>query len=268
MPLAPITRVLFEHNPLAEVISQVRFPAILGIEASLPVQFQESVRTLLPTFEEQQISVASFGLPDEVQRIVRSLPHSPSSKQYVFGSADGMWSLTLSRDALSLGCKEYRRWEEFRDLFIKALGEFEKLYRPAFYSRVGLRYRNVILRSKLGLSDTPWAKLLKTHIASELGAPDLDTNEIDLDVHQFILKLPAENGRVRVQHGIGQLVASAEGQAAENVYVIDNDFYTEPQTEIPNAPRILDYFNSQSGRLFRWCITPELEQAMGPRRLD
>jgi uncharacterized protein (TIGR04255 family) len=42
-------RVKHIRNPLMEVICQVRFPKILRIDAEVPVNFQEEIRSEYPT---------------------------------------------------------------------------------------------------------------------------------------------------------------------------------------------------------------------------
>lgn len=50
MPFPESKRVFYVKNPLAEVICQLRFPAILRIGAESPHEFQERIRDHLPLF--------------------------------------------------------------------------------------------------------------------------------------------------------------------------------------------------------------------------
>ena len=54
MPFPITDRVSYSHNPLNQVVCQLRFPSILKIEATLPVDFQESIRHEFPIFQERQ----------------------------------------------------------------------------------------------------------------------------------------------------------------------------------------------------------------------
>ena len=51
MKLPDYERVIYEYNPLIEVIAQIRFPTILKITSQEPVDFQDSVRFEYPIFE-------------------------------------------------------------------------------------------------------------------------------------------------------------------------------------------------------------------------
>ena len=47
MAFPEVERVIYERNPLDEVICQLRFPAILKIDEP-PIAFQEQIRTRYP----------------------------------------------------------------------------------------------------------------------------------------------------------------------------------------------------------------------------
>jgi uncharacterized protein (TIGR04255 family) len=79
-------------------------------------------------------------------------------------------------------------------------GPFKALvneYSPSFVSRVGLRYRNVIRRSALGLKDVKWSELLRAEIAAELTS-DLADLVVESN-HQILMRLL--EGNVRILHG-------------------------------------------------------------------
>ena len=42
----------------------------------------------------------------------------------------------------------------------KPLAEFIRIYKPAYFERVGLRYVNIISREKLSLRDSAWKELI------------------------------------------------------------------------------------------------------------
>jgi len=237
-------RVLYRQNPLDLVIGQLRFPPILKIEAELPFAFQDAVRTRYPNFRTRRQA-------DVFPEALRHL---------VVGAGMGMpgGSMSHERESISVSNAKYTRWEEFREHFHFVIGVLEREYSPAFYSRIGLRYRDVVRREKLGLLETPWASLLNPYIAGELGAPEL-LGKIQYAARDFVVPLEGVNGSVRVQHGLGQEVPDGKP-----VYFIDSDFFTDERTEVANALEVLDAFNGRAGDLFRWCISPDLHNAMEP----
>lgn len=271
MPFPESARVLYRNNPLVEVISQVRFPPILRIDADPPADFQDAIRASFPVLTETAGLSAALGLPPELagqvpaeilqQLAAFRLNVQPSVRTFAFKTDDEKWSMALSRDSLSLTAAKYERWEEFRDRLFVGLRALIDLYRPAFLSRVGLRYRNVICRSELGLADVPWSDLLAAHIAGELAAEPI-ANDVILAARQLGARLPDVGGQLLLRHGLTQ----REG-VNELCFLIDADFYTTDRTEVADVERALEGFHSQAGRLFRWCIEPRLDEALDPQPL-
>lgn len=71
-----------------------------------------------------------------------------------------------------------------------------------------------------------------------------------------------EHASLRIQHGLAQ----AEGESdTKVVYLIDSEFFTDTRQEGSAVYELLDYFNTEAGRLFRWAITDDLRDALGVR---
>lgn len=269
MPFPAVERVIYQRNPLVEVICQVRFPAILRIDVEPPAAFQEVIRRDFPTFTETSGFEAPITLPPEmVNRMPGQLAEqlgalrmaiNPGQKSYRFASEDDNWTILLSRDALSLSTKKYVRWEEFRGHLEPAITALVDQYAPSSFSRVGLRYQDLICRTELGLQDVTWSDLLAPHIAGELGTEI--GSEVKHAARQLIVSLPELSGQVLLQHGIAQRV----GGDGENCFVIDCDFYSEERTEVSDVRGLLEGLHGQAGRLFRWCIQQRLHEALDPR---
>src|SRR6266550_1190316 len=119
MPFPDSPRVIYEKNPLAEVICQVRFPAILRIDSAPPVDYQESLRKTYPLFKENQSQDLKLDLPIDLSNIIGINAPFPFRVQtsYEFVSADGKWKAQLSREALTLSTTEYERGEQFKEHF-------------------------------------------------------------------------------------------------------------------------------------------------------
>jgi uncharacterized protein (TIGR04255 family) len=256
MPFPESPRVIYGRNPLVEVICQLRFPAILAISAEPPAKFQEAIRERYPVLQIRQpnplAGLGQVSLPQELMGLLSGLPGTAST--YDFASDDGNWKVTLSQASIALTATAYERWEAFKEHLQPAVEALENTYRPAFYTRIGLRYRNVIKRSRVGLDGVPWKDLLERPILGVLGT-DLAT-DTHHQASDNIIAL-GEIGQVRLRHGLG-----SEGN--EPCYVIDADFNVEKRTETRDATKALDALNQQSGRLFRWCVSERLHLAMDP----
>jgi uncharacterized protein (TIGR04255 family) len=263
MPFPESERIIYDINPLAEVICQLRFPAVLRIDSEIPAKYQDAVRHEYPIFGEVPGQDVKLNLPPEIEKVVGAASPMLSFRgrtTYEFISDDGLWKVQLSREAITLFTTDYKRWEDFKEHLKTPLQALIEIYQPAFFIRIGLRYKDVIERSALGLTDVPWAELLKPHIAGELSDPNL-AGEILSVASQSRIRLGDNRGQVLINHGL------ATNEENETCYLIDSDFFRDEKTEVNDAIQVLDYFNRQSGRLFRWCITDRLHDAMRPQQL-
>ena len=252
-----VERVLYKKAPLVEVICQVRFPADLRIEKEPPADFQQRVRSAFPILDKQARTVLQ-GLPPEIAKAFEgAVPPAGTSTLWRFGTANGKRRLELTRDNLTLVCGDYDRWEEFYETFKPGVRAFIEVYEPAFVTRVGLRYQDLIRRSRLGLEGVPWHELLADYVLGELGEEGVRERAIEAS-RNLVLALPERGGKVRLRHGF----AKAEG-SDEECYLIDCDFFVE-RTEVTDVESAIEYLYRNARRYFRWCITDRLHEAMEP----
>lgn len=261
MNLPEFERVIYKRNPLVQVVCQLRFPPILKISHQEPVEFQDEIRFQYPLFETTKAQVPS-GILDVVQQF--GLPLQ-SEIAYSFKSEDKKWSLSITKDFIAITTSSYERYEQFKQRLEEALEVFERIYKPSFYTRLGLRYQDLIIRSKLGIEDKNWSELIAKHIASELHEPELSLL-IQTIVKNLILK--TDNGQINLNHGL-VTVKEPQDSSDEIAYLFDADFYTEQKIEgNGDVWEVLNQFNQSAGRLFRWSITDTLHNAMQPQPVD
>jgi uncharacterized protein (TIGR04255 family) len=252
-------RVIYEENPLVEVICQLKFPPILRIDTELPAVFQELIRKEYPVV--QMAEQVSFPQP-LMKLLQQSVPASFfQGRTYQFISEDSKWTISVSREFLALSTSQYKRWEEFRGKLQTAMDAFVSTYTPSFFTRVGLRYRDVINKSSEALKGLDWPQLLQPHILGELGRPEL-RGSITHAQRELLVSLGGKRGQVRVLHG---LIRETEG--TDFSYSVDSDFFCEERTEINNAFELLDAYHHEAGWLFRWFTTPALHERLRPTKL-
>ena len=259
MPFPPAQRVLYGKNPLNRVVCQLRFPRILRIGAETPVQFQDGIRYEYPLYESESEEDAL--VPNEVAQILTSLGiQQPVRDQgHRFATSDQGRILVLTEEFLALEEKNYTRWEVFEGHLRQVEEVLRGTYRPAFYSRVGLRYRDIVRRSALGLKGREWRELLNPAMVGEL-VDGAFSDQIQDRRCQTLIKLATADGLVRISHGL----VRAED---EECYLIDADFFTQERRDTDGALADLSAFNRLARYLFRWAITDTLHRAMGPAPL-
>lgn len=256
-------RVLYEKNPLVEVICQLRFPTILRIREGQLADFQDIIRKDYPAYSEQEPSFAvPPQVPKELVTIVEQMNIPPGLVTRRFSTKDSKRFISLRDEFMALAETKYERWESFREEIVKAENALKGVYEPAFYSRVGLRYRDIISRRNLALTNVGWQDLLRTHITAELGDEEVSDAILRIQTRVIIKISDIPNGQIVLNHGL--IIPNGSD---EECYFIDADFSVEGKEGVGEPFEILDKFNRMAGRLFRWAITERLHNAMGPRTI-
>lgn len=257
MPFPSSSRVLYRHNPLSLVVCQLRFPEILLIKRDPPAEFQERIRGRYPLYA-QTMEADMPPLPSVVAELIpRSAIRDRMTPNYSFASEDDRWKANLTSQFIALSTPQYGRWEEFEEHVLELETAAREVYDLPFYTRVGLRYRDTIVRSKLGLDEVPWRELFRDHVIGVLQDEGV-SGRILASQGVFVVELSATS-RVQVRHGI-----ETQKDSKEQCYVIDSDFYTDEVTKPDELGDTLRGFNRGAGDLFRWCISPRLHEAMEP----
>jgi uncharacterized protein (TIGR04255 family) len=254
---------LFQSNPLAEVICQLQFPTVLRIAADVPSEFQERIRQSYPEFRQD---AGASGLPPDISQVIANLPiNVQQGPIYSFENEGATRTITLTRDAVSITERQYTRWEDLRAEIELVRSALEEIYQPSFYSRIGLRYQDVLDPSALGLAGVPWSDLLHPAVAGLLGAEDEIRSSVrNLGGAAEIEISEIADAAVRLQYG---LVQGSEG-GSTRPFALDADFFTTQRSAFEHVPTILDTFNNLAGNLFRWAITERLRDALRPTPLE
>ena len=254
-------RVHYDKPQLAEVICQLRFPAILSIGSREPVDFQEAVRGMFPRYavkqEQPAVPPAAPGARTEAPRPV--VNHS-------FISADGHWKLNLTHGFISLSTVAYPGLEGFGQRFDLPLAQFIRIYQPAFFERIGLRYVNIFSRRALELEGEPWRELIAAPYLGILAEEDVDESaarKCSVDVEMNLdstcrVKLHASPGMVK------QNVPNAP-QDPEVKFILDMDLFMGGQIDPRMAAGGLETLHGHSTPLFQGAITDKLHTALEPR---
>ena len=255
-------RCRYGKNPLAEVICQLRFPEILAISAQPPVEFQEAIRSEYPAFLRQQempaprVAAASGNLVVQKQ---------PPVINYRFSSPDGIWRVNLTGTFISLTCSRYTSWEDFAAKLDKPLAAFIRIYKPAYFERVGLRYLNFISRSQLDLEGVPFHQLISPCYLGPLAEEDIveaSATRCSVDA-----ELSIRGGcRVKIHAGPG-LVKRGSLEDKEVKFIFDQDLYLPGQLQLNLVTGALQTLHSQADAIFRGAITPQLHNAMEPESI-
>lgn len=255
-------RQIYNRNQIAEVICQLRFPEILTINNNPPADFQEMIRGEYPIYSStvETPPPKLTGRPGNMQ-----LQGAPSSINYQFASADGIWRVNLTSKFISLSCTHYTNWETFAINLDRPLAAFIKTYKPAFFERIGLRYLNFISRESLDLTHIPFRELIAPAYLGVLGESDLQeqsTSRCSVDA-----ELAIKGGcYVKIHAGPGMVTQNGE-QQKEVKFIFDQDLYMNGNIPINVSAGALETLHSQAYPIFRNAITDKLHIAMEPESI-
>ena len=253
------SRCVYRTNQLGEVICQLRFPEILTIAANIPAQFQEAIRDEYPQYSVRKEVPAPkiTGAPGRFQ-----LEDQPQTLNYQFVSEDGFWRVNLTSRFISLSCARYTCWEDFAAKLDKPLAAFIKIYKPAYFERVGLRYLNFISRKALSLGNVPFSRLIAPAYLGVLAEEDV----MDNNVHRCTTETEMNiRGGCKVKIHAGPGMVKRNGQSDDEVkFIFDQDLFMPGKVPVNMSAGTLQILHRQAWSIFRGAITDTLHEAMDP----
>ncbi len=252
MDFPDVKRVIYAVNPLSEVVCQIRFPRILAIDERIPADFQRMLGAEYPFVETREIVQFSLNLAND----------QPAGKRvhYDFQPEDRSVTVTLCSEFLAITTQRYERWEKFEAHVGRALDALLACYTVPIFTRIGLRYVDTVRKASLNLpTDAKWKDLIRISALGLLAEDDVPVSSVVEMSGATVLQL--DNGG----KGLFRTFFGPIQPDDELAFVIDSDLYQDQPVKGPSdALALLQQFNKCAGRAFRWFITDQLHDAMGP----
>lgn len=142
--ISPFTGELIEEIPLASapllrVLCQVRWPNVTRLDGDFDAVAQQMGSLLADDFplsqehQELEFKISPQGVEQQT-----------GDKVYQWSSADEAWSLSFSRNFLTLQSDKYTSRTDFFSRFLSCLEVLEKVVKIPLVDRIGFRYVNRI----------------------------------------------------------------------------------------------------------------------------
>jgi uncharacterized protein (TIGR04255 family) len=256
MNFTKFERVEYKHHILFEVVFQVRFPEIMRILKEDPVDFQEIVRK--EGYPELVLDIPALpsNMPKEIEEA------ASTAKVFHFISEEKDWKISLAKDFIALTCNEnYKNYADFRGKLQKALLIFSEIYEPSYFTRIGLRHKNIANNTSLPHIKQGIEAFIPEHIFPELATSIAE----NIDALQKITQFNGGGMKANVAHVFSKVSGTLKQQqfANEKSYIIDIDCFLENKTkEIENVLTKYDIFKRLNWNIFQWSITDALRSAM------
>lgn len=232
----PVERVIFEKNPLVEVVCEVKYPVLAEIDASPPSHFQQRLRQLYPLYH-------------------RTVDGDGAAEVRLF-STDGLWQVVLRDDYLSLNTTCYECWEEFSARWDVVWEAFLSAY-PSVCAleSLALIYVDVLDREAIGCGQTPWGDLLQGALITHI-LPWADAG----------LRGWEQRARFDVDNQQALILWMGWEDASKTPFMLSGAFVKETRFDVQECRDVQEQLREYTSRVFCSFLTDTAYQALAPRR--
>ncbi|WP_236181509.1 TIGR04255 family protein [Pseudomonas sputi] len=224
----------YKRDFLKQAVCELRFPTLMELgEQRPPAAFVKALRKDYPILELNNEFTLGLGSTN-----------AGSSNIHILKSTKGKWSISLKENSLSIETSTYSGFDNLRERVLQVVDAAEKVIDSDFFTRIGLRYINVLKSEDEEI--TNW-------INPSLTAPI--TSKVFTGINDFggRMQLLSEDGGCLLQHGIQLSRTTTDGPIKPD-YLIDIDTY---RAEVPlsDTAAAIDIMHRQAFDLFDWALT-------------
>lgn len=222
----------YKHNLLRQAVCEFRFPTLMELgDPRPPSSFVKALRKEYPNLE----------LTNELMLGIGGASNG-FNNTHVFRSTKLTWAVTLKQSAFSIETTAYTNYAQMKERILRVVEAASKIIDSDFFTRVGLRYINVI-SNETDPTDG-W-------INSELVNPLRSGYFSGIKEYAGKLQLLASDGSCLLQHGLRLNQHPTKGSVPE--YFLDIDTCRN-EVALGDTEAALDAIHAQSFDIFDWAI--------------
>lgn len=226
--------------PLDEVVCQVRFPPILKISTEEPVELQELIRGIFPEFEKRHVFQLQLPVPGN--------PIPPSAENqsisFVFTDIGKEMQATLAPNFYAVSTSKYRGWSKFLEVLEIVHRAVVTSYRPAYATRIGLRYVNRLTTENTeAVTREELLDLVKKELTAMLRGSVWDSASEMIGVVNFAD--PPAQMNLRFGYEVNESVPT---------FLLDFDYFEEGTIDLAEVMARCNQYHEIIYRAFRWVV--------------
>jgi uncharacterized protein (TIGR04255 family) len=231
-------RVRFERNTIRQVFCELRFPTLPDLEKSLPRNFLKKIGKEYPGYEHGM--GLKIGITDKGMEQIPQGTHRLHTRK----RDRTIWVRTSS---FGVETREYLDFETFHKQITTVMEGLTPCLDTDFFTRVGLRYLNIIPTDPGDINGWVNEVLLGPLATDVLG---------EVVQHWCETRGQTALGGYTLRHG----VSGIEGEGRR--YILDTDFFSEG-VEVDDVSTHLLTFNDLNFALFNWAIGDKCREWLG-----
>jgi uncharacterized protein (TIGR04255 family) len=225
----------YKRNFLRQAVCELRFPTLMELgDPRPPASLVTALRKEYPHLDlanELTVGIGGTG--------------SNNTHTHLFRSSKLTWTVSVKQSALSVETTAYTDYAHMRERVLRVVEAAAKVIDSDFFTRIGLRYINVIDRDTDSAVD--W-------VNPALVAPILSGKFTGIQDYAGRLQLATADGGCLLQHGIRMKPKHVRKETVPE-YFLDIDSFRN-DVAVSDTAAALDAMHTQVFSFFDWAISP------------
>ncbi len=225
----------YKRNFLKQAVCELRFPTLMELgESKPPATLVNALRKDYPHLElGNEVTIGIAGGPNGANHV------------HTMRSSKGAWAVSVKQSSLTIETTAYSEFAQMKARVLQVVRAAEKVIDTDFFTRIGLRYINVI-----DSGTDPAIGWVNPALVEPLRAGIFTT------VQEYAGKmlLAAPDGGCLLQHGV-RAKPSVDGKMVAPEYFIDIDTF-RTDILVGQVEDALEAMHTQGFDMFDWSIGP------------
>lgn len=262
-----MSKYTYTNNQIKNVLLRLSYPTILKIDTEPPVAFQEEVKNSFPEYQVSGQQKNEIVLPGQlnalpVMKVEKSRLHTFSEESADVARAAGIsggngGQISLSNEELILRFSRYSTWSEFKGHAENIVRAFLKIYQPALFKQISLRYINIFNRKDLDLESHNWSELFTDKIAGYF--INCDEDKVGSYNQEIVMQLDdAKEHLARYKHLLGRVRGETE-----TCFILDAEYMTAKPCAPSRGMNELEALHGFAENIIERCASKLLREKLG-----